>query len=530
MSLSKSLLFSLATAVSLSAAASAATVTGTVTGPDGKPFMGAFVVAENTQTKMTVNVLSNVQGRYHIGKLPAASYAIKISAIGYGSDPKNDVTLSDEQKASFDFTLKKVPVRWSELTTYQGRKLLPKTEKHDLSHRDELFSTCFQSCHSFQKRMATAERDEAGWREKVMYMRETIMHGSGPPMSNEKVEDIVSWLTLAFGPESPKTKSPEDMPDYRALVRSFSPAAMNIAYVEYNFTAPKGMGPWSAVEDKDGMMWIPYYGRGNEVVRLNPKTAELTRFPLPYPRTAGIHSAIPAPDGTVWFSEASLGRIGHLNPTTKEIKEYHNPALADGRRTGAHTIRVDDLGRVWASGGPVITMLTPETGAFKHFDLGRTYANVVGPNGDQWFTSFVLDGPIAKVSKDGVLSKYQPPTKGKPQRLVIDADNNVWFSERQGNKIGRFDTKTETFKEFPLPGPEASPYAIGIDRAGMIWYSSHEQDTLNRLDPKSGEVTEYPYPQSEISMREFFLDSQGRMWYASSVNNKIGYFYFNDAP
>ena len=30
------------------------------------------------------------------------------------------------------------------------------------------------------------------------------------------------------------------------------------------------------------MLWIPYYGRGNEVVRLNPKTAEQTRFPLPF--------------------------------------------------------------------------------------------------------------------------------------------------------------------------------------------------------------------------------------------------------
>ena len=62
----------------------------------------------------------------------------------------------------------------------------------------------------------------------------------------------------------------------------------------------------------------------------------------------------------------------------------------------------------------------------------------------------------------------------------------------------------------------------------MIWYSSHEQDTLGRMNPKTGEVIEYPFPHSEIAMREFFLDSKGRMWYASSVNNKIGYFYFND--
>ncbi len=523
-------LFSLFLTAPLASAAVAGSITGNVLGPDGKPFMGAFVVAENIQNRMTVSVLSNAQGRYHIGNLPAAAYTVRIAAIGYKSAPQADVRLTDDQKSSLDFALQKSPVRWSDLTTYQGRKLLPKTEGHDLSHRDPFFVTCFQSCHSFQKRMASTVRDKDGWREKVLYMREVFMHGSGPRMSDEKVEDFVSYLTTAFGPDSPKPESPEDVPEYKSLVRSFSPGAMNIAYVEYNFTAPRGMGPWSAAEDKDGMIWIPYYGRGNEVVRLNPKTAELTRFPLPFTKTAGIHSAIPAPDGTVWFSEAALGRIGHLNPLTKEVKEYQNPPLPDGRRTNAHTVRVDNDGRVWASGGPVITMLNPKTEEFKHFDLGGTYANVVGKNGDQWFTSFRLDGPIARVTKDGVLSKFSPPTNGKPQRLELDADGIVWFTERQGNKIGRFDPKTETFKEFPLPGPEASPYAIGIDRNQMVWYSSHEQDTLNRLDPKTGEVIEYPYPHSEISMREFFSDSQGRMWYGSSVNNKIGYFYFNDEP
>jgi virginiamycin B lyase len=112
----------------------------------------------------------------------------------------------------------------------------------------------------------------------------------------------------------------------------------------------------------------------------------------------------------------------------------------------------------------------------------------------------------------------------------VDDHGIVWFTERQGNKIGRFDPKTETFKEFPLPGPEASPYAIGIDRDRMIWYSSHEQDTLNRLDPRTGEVVEYPYPHSEISMREMFPDSRGRLWYGSSVNNKVGYFYIDNEP
>ncbi len=532
MRLADKVLVSLTLTVALASTAFGATITGSVQGPDGKPFMGAFVVAENTQNKMTVSVLSDAQGRYRIGNLPAATYTVQITAIGYASDPRTEVRLTGEQKASFDFALQKKRVRWSDLSTYQGRQLLPKTKDHDLSHRDNFFTTCFQSCHSFQKRMAsdTASNtwDANGWRQRVIYMRDVMMEGRR--FSDETLEDFVSYLTTAFGPDSPKPQSPEDMPEYKSLVRPFSAGAMNIAYVEYDFAAPSGMGPWSAVEDKDGMIWIPYYGRGNEVVRLDPKTAELTRFPLPFAKKAGIHSAIPGPDGTVWFTEAALGRIGRLNPLTREITEYQNKPLADGTRTGAHTIRVDERGFVWASGGPAISMFDPKTEQFRHFDLGATYGNVVGRNGDQWFTSFRDDGPIGRITKDGVLSKFYPPTKGKPQRLQVDSDGIVWFSERRGGKIGRFDPKTETFREFQLPGPESSPYAIGIDRDHMIWYSSHEQDTLGRLDPKTGEVVEYPYPHSEISMREFFLDSQGRMWYASSVNNKVGYFYFNDEP
>jgi hypothetical protein len=148
---------------------------------------------------------------------------------------------------------------------------------------------------SFQTRMTPTAFDEEGWRQRVKYMRDTIMAGEGGRLSDEKLEDFVFYLTTAFGPNSPKPKSPEEMPQYKSLVRPFSLAAMNIAYVEYDFAGANGLGPWSAVEDKDGMMWIPYYGRGNEVVWLNPKTAEMTRFPLPSSETAGIHSVIPAP-------------------------------------------------------------------------------------------------------------------------------------------------------------------------------------------------------------------------------------------
>src|SRR5690349_21640385 len=82
-----------------------ASIAGNVTGPDGKPLMGIFVVAENSQNKMTVTVLSDVQGRYHINSLPAATYSVQISAVGYKSDPHDHLQLTADQKVSCDFAL-----------------------------------------------------------------------------------------------------------------------------------------------------------------------------------------------------------------------------------------------------------------------------------------------------------------------------------------------------------------------------------------------------------------------------------------
>jgi virginiamycin B lyase len=522
------LLASTSIAACLASPGLAATISGKVQGADGKPVMGVFVTAENPKTNISVHVLSGADGKYLIPNLGAATYDLRIESVGWKAVLKKGIALSDNQASTTDFTVEKRPVEWSELSTWQGRQLLPKTETHDLSHKDPFFSTCFQSCHSFQNRMAVGERTAEGWLERVRYMSDGIMAGDGRKLKDDQIEDIAKYLTIVFGPDSPKPASPEKVPGYDATVHHFAPDAMNIVYVEYDFPAERGMGPWSAVEAPDGMIWVPYYGRGNEVVRLNPDTGEMTPFRLPFAKTAGIHSVYPAKDGMVWFVETSLGRIARLDPKTKEITEFQSPPTADGKRVGAHTIRVDDAGLVWVSGGPVISRFNPKTGEWKHFPLSGTYGNESAPDGSQWFTAFRDKGPIGRVKNDE-LTTFQPPTNGKPQRLVIDKDGTIWFTERQGNKLGHLDPATGTFKEFPLPGPEASPYAINIDAKGMIWYPSHEMDTMNRFDPKTSKVTEYPYPHAEIAMREFFVDSKGRMWYGASTNNKVGYFYLTEA-
>ena len=508
--------------VLLSSLVHAATVTGSVKGTDGTPFEGAFVQAINAKTHITVSVLSDKQGRYRIENLSAGEYQVRVKAVGFTTDPQSAVNLSADQNISFEFPLQKGTVRWSDISSYQGKKLLPEAKG-----KDTLFTNCF-ICHGFQTRMASVRRDEAGWRDRVDYMRQAMAFQLSRTFTDEKENDVVSYLTSVFGQDSTMPRSPADMPGYKDTVRPFSDEAMNIVYVEYDVSGSKGL-PWSASPDKDGNFWMPYYGRGNEVARLNPNTGEVKHFSLPFDETAGVHSVVRASDGNVYFTEFGLNRLAKLDPDTGKITEFPDSFKMPDRRGDKHTVRVDAKGNLWSSGSP-LSKYDQETGKYTHFtEVPDSYGITFDKDGNVWFCVLQKDGKIGKVdAKTEKVTQWSPPTNGTPQRLAIDSDGIVWFGERTGHKIGRFDPKTETFKEFPLPGPSASPYALTVDKRG-VWYASTDQDLIGRLDPNTGKVTEYPFPHSEAMLREFFIDAQGRIWFATPTNNRVGYFYLADS-
>jgi len=501
----------------------AATVTGTVKGPDGAPFEGAFVQAVNAQTKISVSVLSDKQGRYRVENLPAGEYQVRVRAVGFTADPHGAVNLTADQNISFEFALKPGTVRWSDLNLYQGKQLMP-----DGKGKETLSTNCY-ICHGFQTRMAAVRRDEDGWRDRVNYMRDAMGFQLSQRFTDEKADEVISYLNTVFGTDSTVPRSPAELPAYKATVRPFADDAMNIVYVEYDVSGSKGL-PWSAAPDKDGNLWIPFYGRGNEVARLNPKTAEVTRFPLPFDQTAGVHSAVPAPDGMVYFTEFALNKLAKLDPSTGKITEFQDSGAVPGERPDKHTVRVDAKGNLWSSGSPV-SKFDQETGKYTHFmEAPSSYGITFDKDGNVWFCVLKKDGKIGRIdAKTEKVTQWSPPTQGTPQRLSIDSNGIIWFGERTGNKIGRFDPKTETFKEYPLPGPAATPYAIIVGKDNGIWYASTDQDLIGRLDPNTGKVVEYPFPHSEAMMREFFLDAQGHIWFATPTNNRVGYFYLAGA-
>jgi virginiamycin B lyase len=503
----------------------AATITGTVKGPDGAPFEGAFVQARNSKTRMNFIVLTDRQGRYHVENLPAGDYQVQIKATGYRSDPRSGVALTADQNASFDFALQAGPVRWNEISIYQAKQLLPASPA-----KDTLLTKCF-ICHGFQTRIASVRRDLDGWQDRIQYMRDAMHFSLSYRIDDKDASELASFLNSSFGTDATLAKSPAELPQYKEGIQKFTSDAMNIAFVEYEMPGPSRM-PFSAAPGKDGYIWIPNFGVANKISRLDPKTGVMEDFPVPNVGTAAVHSAVEAPDGSVWLTEQGPNKLGRWDPKTQKITEYQDaylPGQEGQERAGSkHTVRFDPNGNVWATGYP-LSRLDPETGKFTDFwnDAAHTYGLEPDKDGNIWFTN-PGTGQIGKVDwKTLKIKQWTVPTKdGYERRLELDANGVVWFGEYQNGKIGRFDPKTETFKEYDLPGgKDVFPYAVGIDTDGYVWYSSYYKDVLGRLDPKTGKITEYPFPHSENTIREFFRDSQGRMWYGSPSNNRVGYFY-----
>ena len=279
--------------------------------------------------------------------------------------------------------------------------------------------------------MAATARDEDGWRDRVEYMRTTMR----VKISDAEAGDIATYLNSIFGMDSNLPKSPADLPGYQKVAQSFSDAAMRIVYVEYEVG---GKFPWSAVPDKTGKVWIPYNGPINKVARLDPNTGVLEDFPVSSPDILRIHSAYPAPDGTVWFSEQFKNKIGHLDPKTKEVTEYEAPP---GGST--HTIRVDSKGTVWSTGNP-LNRFDPETHKFTGFkaDTGSFYGITIDKSDNVWAGGLRDDGKLYRVTRDGggvVLAAADQGRAPTHQRWLLMAAYGVGsiFRERQPDSTPR---------------------------------------------------------------------------------------------
>ena len=89
--------------------------------------------------------------------------------------------------------------------------------------------------------------------------------------------------------------------------------------------------------------------------------------------------------------------------------------------------------------------------------------------------------------------------------MTIDDQDRLLITEYRGNRVARFDSKTEKFTEWQLP-PYTYPYRATFDTNGEIWAGGMHTDRAVRLDPNTGKSVEYLLP-TETNMRSLAIDN-----------------------
>ena len=113
------------------------------------------------------------------------------------------------------------------------------------------------------------------------------------------------------------------------------------------------------------------------------------------------------------------------------------------------------------------------------------------------------------------------PTPQFARDPAVAPDGSVYISVMSGNKVARFDPKTQSFREWDLPSGH-HPHGLLVDRQGMVWTTGNGNGTIGRLDPSTGKITEFKTPSGGGGPHTLVItDDQSTIWFTMQSGDKV---------
>ncbi len=134
-----------------------------------------------------------------------------------------------------------------------------------------------------------------------------------------------------------------------------------------------------------------------------------------------------------------------------------------------------------------------------------------GPDHNMWFTE--LEGNrIGRITTSGAVTEFSVPTaESGPAGIAAGPDGNMWFTKEKGNKIGRITTTGE-ITEFPIPTADSGPKRITTGPDANLWFTEEWGNKIGRITP-TGEITEFPIPTAESAPTGITVGPDGNVWF-----------------
>jgi virginiamycin B lyase len=264
-----------------------------------------------------------------------------------------------------------------------------------------------------------------------------------------------------------------------------------------------------------------YASFGEQILgKMDPKTGHVTEYPIPVLKPEAPKGMLGMRfdrDENPWLGMQFQGGIAKFDRKTATFQTWSLPPALNGPHVQVNQVSPERSyvdGKVWLQDAGTYTILRLDvaSGTFERFEPYKiprpnVYDVVPDSRNNGYFLTMGAEDVGRIDAKTGDIKIFRTPTKGSgPRRGMMDGQDRLWFGENRSDKIGMFDTKTETFQEW-TPTPGAWPYDVTVDRNGEAWSGGEYNDRILRLNPQAGTFIEYLMP-GHTNVRRVWVDNK----------------------
>jgi streptogramin lyase len=501
---------------------------------------GVVVSARASDKSFTTSVFTDRQGNYTFPSLDAGQYRLWAQAVGFDA-ARSEFAMTGTR---VDRNLTMVPIKdvgriVKQMSGVEFLRSLPQSTAADRRMVHAYKNNC-TGCHTASHALGN-RWDSRGWGVLVDLMTVFPSTGEPVPAMRPTPERRGSPMITAYRDELAeylgRARGATELTDLKLLPRP-SGEATQVVITEFDLPRTDGLNHFD--DGSDWSMGTPsrFVGRAAHDVWLDSA-------------------------GNVWMADDLVPKrtLAKLDPRTGTVTNY---ALAgeDGKSIATHSVVVDSVDRVWATGDGNFVMYDTRNGDFKEFKRPAGMRAAVGgtldvdSKGNPWATS--LNGVLKLDAATGQYTHYEGP--GAPAGLcgaecggwgtygnTVDRDDNVWATNPGLDRLLKIDSRTgqvTTVNLEPLSMPEVTdvdrqrrrtvrasqnsappghkaPRRLAADpNADVVWVALYTSDRLARVDTKTNQVKEYPMPTPYSSPYATAVDKNGVVW-INTMNHDV---------
>ena len=110
--------------------------------------------------------------------------------------------------------------------------------------------------------------------------------------------------------------------------------------------------------------------------------------------------------------------------------------------------------------------------------------------------------------------------------ITAGPDSDLWFTESDGNKIGKISPANNKVKNYIVPVANAGLSSITAGPDGNLWFTVFSESTgtsgnlIGKISPTTGKVTEYAIPTTNANPGTITSGPDGDLWFTETCGIK----------